>query len=329
MADHDIIVMGASAGGVEALEEVVQGLPADLPASLFIVLHLPSNYKSVLAEILQSASALPVTNPPDNTPIESGHIYVARSDYHMILQDRHVRMLPGPKENRHRPAIDPLFRSAAWAYGSRVIGVLLTGALDDGVAGLWAVQSCGGLTIVQDPKTAHCPDMPRNALRSMRVDYRVPLAEIGPLLVRLTMKPNKRKEETRPEIVRLETELLTRPSRIEDMNKLGAPTVFTCPTCRGALWELQAGGLLHYRCHTGHAFSMESLLAEQTDASEAALYSALRALEEKRVGLQRAAESLKSDSSTLKPDLEARAREAEESADVIRDLLSGARSANK
>ena len=185
MANKDIVVIGASYGGVEAHKVLVSGLPKGFHASVFLVQHRTSTAPSLLPEILMKAGPLPASSPADFEPIERGHIYVAPPDYHMMLERGRVRLIRGPKENRARPAIDALFRSAAYAYGPRVVGVVLTGLLNDGTAGLWAVKDCGGTAIVQDPEEAIAPSMPQNALQNVAVDYCLPLSEIAPLLAQL------------------------------------------------------------------------------------------------------------------------------------------------
>jgi|SRR5882724_1676203 len=189
MPGHEIIVVGASAGGVEALMKLVHGLSRNLAASVFIVLHLPAQGSSVLPSILKHAGILNAQHPIDQQKIEMGNIYVAPPDHHLLIEQGLIRVVRGPKENRHRPAIDALFRSAAIAYGAQVVGVVLTGALDDGTAGLLAIKQRNGIAIVQDPNDAIYPDMPRSALKHVAVDYCVPIAEIGPLLVRLVNEP--------------------------------------------------------------------------------------------------------------------------------------------
>ncbi|MHB8597769.1 MAG: chemotaxis protein CheB [Ktedonobacteraceae bacterium] len=186
MPEHDIIVIGASAGGVEALITLTATLPPNLQAAVFIVLHIPAQSPSMLPDILNRAGSLKVVSATDNAKIEYGHIYVAPPDFHLLVESEHIRVVSGPRENRHRPAIDPLFRSAASAYGSRVMGVILTGSLDDGTAGLQAIKRCGGLAIVQDPQDALFPSMPLSALANVQVDYTLPLAQIGPLLGNLS-----------------------------------------------------------------------------------------------------------------------------------------------
>ena len=189
MAGHDIIVVGASAGGVEALQTLVRGLPADVPAAMFVVLHMSADAPSMLPQILNRAGPLPVAAAVDNEPIAPGRVYVAVPDHHLLIERGRVCLVRGPKENRSRPAVDPLFRSAARAYGSRVIGVVLTGALDDGTSGLQAVKGRGGLAVVQDPAEALYTGMPRSAMEHVAVDYCMPLAEIPALLARLAVEP--------------------------------------------------------------------------------------------------------------------------------------------
>jgi two-component system chemotaxis response regulator CheB len=189
MPAHDIITIGASAGGVEALQNLVRLLPPGLAASVFIVLHIPENSPSFLPVILDRAGKLPAIAPADKTTIKHRCIYVAPRDHHMLLEPSRVRIIHGPKENRHRPAVDPLFRSAASVYRSRVVGVVLTGNLDDGTAGLSAIKTCGGTTIVQDPAEALFPDMPANALRNATVDYQLSINQIAEVLTDLASHP--------------------------------------------------------------------------------------------------------------------------------------------
>lgn len=185
MRGHCMIAIGASAGGVEALKEIVRGLPPDLPASILIVSHLSPHYPTYLPKILSNAGALPVTHPHNGEQIKSGHVYLAPPDHHMVVRHGRLYLRQGPKENFARPAIDPLFRSAALAYGSQLVGIILTGAQNDGTSGLWAIKECGGMTIVQDPEDAYFPNMPQSALDKVKVDYCLPVTEIAPVLVRL------------------------------------------------------------------------------------------------------------------------------------------------
>jgi two-component system, chemotaxis family, protein-glutamate methylesterase/glutaminase len=276
----------------------------------------------VLPKILEWSGPVRASFPEDLEEIRPGHIYVARPDYHLLVEAERVRVVRGPRENRHRPSIDPLFRSAAWSYGPRVVGVVLTGYLDDGAAGLWAIKSCGGLAIVQDPADAMHHDMPINAARSIDVDYSVPVSEIAPLLVKFAREPvDPKMEFVRPANIATEIGFVKMERDIADMNKLGPLSAFTCPTCRGALWELH-DDVLRYRCHTGHAFSKDSLLGEQTTAIEDALYSALRAVEEKATVLRRLGERTAGRSELVGADYESKAVALEETADVLRSILS-------
>ena len=282
MPGHDIVVVGASAGGVEALETLVRTLPPGLPAAIFVVLHVPAQSPSFLPVILSRSGLLETVQASDGLEIKHGHIYVAPPDHHMLVERGNVRVVRGPKENRHRPAVDPLFRSAALAYGPRVVGMILTGALDDGTAGLQAVKRRGGITIVQDPDEAFYPGMPLSALQHVQVDYTLPLAAIGQLLVRLTSEPVKEEAgDPMSEGLEKETQKAQMDTTLMQADKQdGIPSVFSCPECGGVLWEVQDGNILRFRCRVGHGFSTESMFAEQSEALETALWIALKTLQE-------------------------------------------------
>ena len=278
---HDIIVVGASAGGVEALGALAAGLPADLPAAVFVVLHVPAYGASVLPGILSRRGPLPAVHPTDGEPIRLGHIYVAPPDHHLLVEKGRVRLTRGPHENGHRPAVDILFRSAALAYGPRVVGVVLTGTLDDGTAGLYAVKQRGGLAVAQDPEDALFASMPRCAIESVSVDHIVPMTEIGPTLARLVRLPAPEESKAlMPPDLGTETKVAEFDMGAIETPREGKPSGYACPDCHGTLWEVQEGELLRFRCRVGHAFSPESLLAAQSDALEEAFWTALRALEE-------------------------------------------------
>ena len=284
MAKKDIVVIGASAGGMGALEKLVAGLPADLPAAVFIVWHLSPGVTSVLPMVLSKAGPLPAANPADGDRISAGRIYVAPNDHHLLLERGYVRVTRGPKENRFRPAVDPLFRSAAYVYGTRVIGVVLSGALDDGTAGLWAIKMRGGTAVVQDPTDAMHRSMPLNALDNVEVDYKVPVAEMGALLGRLTREdappepalPAREREKMEAE-VKIAREV---DSRVEDILQYGQLSPFTCPECHGVLSLFREDRILRFRCHTGHAMSAGTLLESCTEQVEQRLMDAMRALDE-------------------------------------------------
>lgn len=282
MPGHDIIVIGTSAGGVEALVALARSLPRKLAAAVFIVLHIPAHSPSMLPDILNRAGLLKTESATDNANIENGHIYIAPPNFHLLVERGHMRVVHGPKENRHRPAIDPLFHSAAQAYGPRVIGVILTGALDDGTAGLQTIKQCGGLAIVQDPQDALFPGMPTSALVHVKVDYTLPLNEIGPLLGRLSRVPSSGERAIAV------SEGLNKELRVEQMDpammytseRAGKPSVFSCPDCGGVLWEVEEENILRFRCRVGHAFSIESMLSGQSESVETALWMALKTLQE-------------------------------------------------
>jgi two-component system chemotaxis response regulator CheB len=321
---HDIIVMGASTGGVEALSRVVYGLHADLPAAVFVVLHVPAQSTSALPLILKRAGPLPARHAVDGEPIQPGRIYVAPPDFHLLVELGYVRLVRGPRENRNRPAVDPLFRSAARAYGPRVIGVILTGALNDGTAGLLAVKRRGGLAVVQDPADAFFPSMPESALEYVKTDYCLPLAEIGSTLSRLAYEPAP--EETAyplPAEMEVEAKILEMDEKVMDSDQRpGKISAFTCPECKGPLWELRDGELLRFRCRQGHAFTGESMIAEQSEEVEAALWTALNILQESAQMSQRmAAEARQRNRQYAAAHFEAMAREKIQRVDTIRQVL--------
>jgi two-component system, chemotaxis family, protein-glutamate methylesterase/glutaminase len=275
---RDIIVVGASAGGVQALQQLAAGLPGDLPAAVFVVLHTWPGSESLLPSILGRSGPLPVVEARHDAPIERGKIYVAPTDRHLLLEPEKISVLLGPRENRARPAINPLFRSAATIYRNRVIGVVLTGTLDDGAAGLWAIKQGGGIAIVQSD--AAFTQMPRAAAENVTVDYDAPLAEIPALLDRLAREPVEAAPRAGlPKLVQVDDDAAKlKPNTIADMN-FGQRSVFSCPECSGALWEVEEG-VLQYRCHVGHVYSARALSQAQNLDIEQSLWSAIRALKE-------------------------------------------------
>ncbi len=316
MPGHDIVVIGASAGGVHALAEVIAGLPPGLPASVFAVLHMSDRRVSALPAILGRAGRLPVKQPERHEPIRRSWVYTASPDLHMVLADGSVRLVQGPRENGYRPAIDVLFRSAARAYGRRVIGVVLTGNLDDGTAGLAAIKSAGGLTLVQDPQDADYPSMPLSAIGNVAVDHVLPLDRMAGMLVDLVGQPDPQPEPA-PPVVPAIAEALGEAGQVR-----GIPSGFTCPDCGGGLWEIGEGGVLRYRCRTGHAFSQEALLESQGTTREAAMWAAVRSLEEmadlaRRIELRMRERGLHH----AEKRYGLRASEAEGHAAVLRELL--------
>lgn len=272
MGSDRIVAIGASEGGVQAVRGLLAALPGDFPAAVFVVVHIGA-HRSELPTLLNFRSDLPAAHPQDGDAIEAGRVYVAPPDHHMVLADGVVRLTKGPRENFARPSIDPLFRSAAELYGAAAIGVILTGGLNDGVAGLYEIKRRGGIAVVQDPHDAINPSMPRNALAYVAVDHCVPLATMPALLKRLTAEPIAKP------IIQTASEGLEK-----DMSAhftLDKPVAVTCPDCGGALRQSKLGDLTQFRCHIGHVYTAEAMLAGQFVAMERALESALRALNER------------------------------------------------
>lgn len=281
-----LILIGASAGGVTALTSVTSMLPADLAATVLIVMHIGAR-RSLLPEILQNLCPLPVRHAGDCEPLLPGEVLIAPPDRHLTVEKHEgqarARLWHGPKENYTRPAIDPLFRSAAAAFDGHVIATILTGYLDDGTAGLFTVKECGGQVIVQDPEEAQVPDMPASALRYVEVDYVLPLLEIGPMLTSLARQTTAAagKAPRPPEGMLVENQYVRGEGDMEQLQGIGKPSGYTCPECSGALWKINGAVPPRFRCHTGHSFSARVLSELQDQTIEAALWSSLRALQEK------------------------------------------------
>jgi two-component system chemotaxis response regulator CheB len=326
MPTRDIIVIGASSGGFEAIKRLVGALPVDLPASIFIVWHMPPDIKGVLPQVLNKLQTLPAANAVNNERIQRGRIYIAPPDYHLVIEQDRIRTTKGPKENRFRPAVDPLFRSAAYSYGSRVIGIVLSGALDDGTAGLWVIKHNNGIAIVQDPDDAVVRAMPENALGTVDVDYKVPVSEMPALLSRLVkepiMEPNGtdgfEKEKVEAEVgIAMDDELLKK--KFMDFGEL---TPYTCPECHGVLSSIREGSRIRFRCHTGHAFSADSLLATLTENIEENIWNALRSVQESVMFLNHMGDHL---AAMNRPHVAAlyfkKAKEAEERSHILRNAI--------
>lgn len=319
-ANRDILVIGASTGGLDALRILFNDLPPDLPASVFVVMHVGAT--SHLAAILDRVSTLPVVQAESGAPIERGRIHIAPPGKHLLLHDNHMLLRRGPRENHARPAIDPLFRSAAATFRGRVIGVVLSGALSDGTAGLRAIKRCNGLAVVQDPGEAVVPNMPRSALQHVEVDHVAPVKSMGALLATLTGQPAAATREV-PLDIRLEAAVAAQElsdMKIDDM--LGKPSRFTCPECHGVLWEIEDGNLLRYRCHVGHAYTADAVLTSQNDEVDRLLGTLLRAQQE-RAGLARrmAEYERKSGRNSLGDQLARRAAEYDADTQLLKALM--------
>ena len=329
MTDFDVVVIGASAGGVGFLQKLVQGLPRDFPASVFVTLHLPDGAHSVLPNILSRAGQLPARHPQNGEVIRPGQIYIAPPGFHMTIESHGVRVTRGAREHGLRPAIDPLFRGAALAFGPRAIGIVLSGLLDDGTAGLVAIKRAGGLAIVQDPRETEWPSMPQSALDHVTVDYCLPADQIGRLLSTLVAKEGTitmagdTDDDTRDkndDTVEHELKVLTQHEDEDD--KPGVPSPYSCPDCGGVLWELRDGEMLRFRCRVGHAYTTETLTTGQALMVEQSLWSALRALEEQAAVKRRLGERARRRGNDATADqFERRSKDLEQHAQRVRDLL--------
>lgn len=316
-------MIGASAGGFDVLRKLVAGLPADLDASVFIVWHMAPDVKGVLPQVLSQLGTLPASHATDGEAIRTGQIYIAPPDHHLTLEREKIRVTKGPKVNRFRPAVDPLFRSAAFAYGARVIGVILSGALDDGAAGLWAIKQCGGLAVAQDPADAEVPSMPENAIHSSQPDHIVPASELAELLAKLAGE----EIEDRKETIMKENGHPGRKAQVQEENPVGngdffnlhALTPYTCPECHGVLSAIKENDRIRFRCHTGHAFSFDSLLSALTESVEESLWTAIRGIQESKFLLNHMGDHL---AEVNEPKLAAayfkKAREAESRLQMVR-----------
>ena len=326
MTYDSVVVIGASAGGIDALKLIAEKLPADLAAPVLVVMHVSPDSPGYLPEILAGCGPLPAANARSGDILRNGMIYVAPPDRHLLVESNgRIRTPRGPRENRSRPAIDPLFRSVALGFGSRGIGVILSGMLDDGATGLRGIKLCGGTTIVQDPVDAIVDSMPLSALRSVTVDYCRPASEIGPLIARLTKTRKLRTDVVMEESMRrqLETEVAIArdASDAAAIMEFGTPSTFTCPECHGALLKLRGQRPLRFRCHTGHAFTADSLLAELNGATDQVVWDAVRAIQEGAMLLTHLAEHWEGVDPTVAERYRGQVGAALHRADLIRQTI--------
>lgn len=315
---RNIVVIGTSAGGLEALDQLLGQLPSDIPASLFLVQHIsPGSSGIALLRRLSKYAHFRCKVAEDGEAFEQGRVYLAPADYHLLLKKGTLLTTKGARENRCRPAVDPLFRSAAVSHGARVIGVLLTGMLDDGTAGLTAIQRCGGVTIVQDPKDAAYPGMPSNALAGLAVDHCVPLPQMGALLDKL-VRERASKHVAIPEDVKTEARIAERVlSDVAQVNSLGTLVPYNCPNCGGTLWEMEKAEVQRFRCHTGHSYTAATLFSTQTEKIEETLWICLRMFEERRNLLR----GMSARGGVAGSSIGARAKEADDHIERIRSIL--------
>lgn len=322
MPDNDarVVVVGASAGGVEALTHLVRALPEDFAAPVLVVLHVPPS-GSVLPQILDRTGPLHARHAEDGTSLEPGRIYVAPPNCHLVVDDGVVSLNRGPHENGHRPAIDPLFRTAAAAYGDRATGVILSGALDDGTVGLFAIKQAGGATVVQDPEEALYPSMPSHAIAYVQPDYILRIDEIADTLVRLTTASARSQPK---EAVMIDPA----PNPSAEHAQPGELAPISCPDCGGSLWEVDVGGVSSFRCRVGHAYTINSLVDRHGEAVERALWTAYRALEERaamsrRVGRRLADRGRTESARRFERQAEVAARQADELKRIL-DVIEAA-----
>ena len=325
---RDIVVIGASAGGVGALRKLAADLPAAFPAAVLVVLHVGA-HASLLPELLEAAGPNSASHAQDGEELRTGHLAVAPPDRHLLLDGNTLRLNRGPKEHFTRPAIDCLFRSAAFEQGARVIGVVLTGDLDDGTAGLQAIKRCGGLVIVQDPRTALAHSMPASAVAYVDVDFVLPLEAIAAKLHELIRQPAPAPApapdaSARAKLKHEQAPLTGTVNTMEDLQAIATPSPLVCPECGGGLWEVKESRPARFRCHTGHGFSLRTLEYSMNLATEDAVWAAARALQERAVVTQRiASEDRRVGHLDAAEDADARAKEDEERAALLRQVIDG------
>ncbi len=279
-----VVVIGTSAGGLTALKKLTSQLLNDFPLPVLVVQHISADATgNILLDELNKLNTVKCQHAKSGNSLKPGHLYLAPSGHHLMIgAEMKMLVTKGAQENRYRPAIDPLFQSAAVAFGTGVIGILLTGYLDDGTAGMKAIKRCGGICIVQDPQEAEYPAMPKNALNNVKVDHCLPISEMGALLYKLI--PQKLpKSKPVPKDVLTESKIAERVlSDLSSVNQLGDQVPFNCPGCGGVLWHVEKDSSMRFRCHTGHAYTAASLLGEQTKKVEETMWTALRMFEERK-----------------------------------------------
>jgi two-component system chemotaxis response regulator CheB len=320
MSHRDVIAIGGSTGAIDALKQLCRQLPADLPAAIFVTVHVGAEGRNLLSDIFNGIGPLPSRTAVDGETVEPGRVYVASADHHLLVIDGVVRLGRGPRENLSRPAVDPLFRSIAVTYGPRAIGLVLTGKLNDGAAGLRDINRCGGVTIVQNPSDALAPDMPLGALRATDVDYRAPLGDLGDLLIRLVAEAPGPVLPI-PRAIELEVDIaLGRPCLTQTISQIADPATLSCPACGGVLSQIRDAPPSRFRCQVGHAYTAEALAEEQEGAVDEAIRIALRIIEERAVLTERMAlDAQVAGRSRMEAELRKKAEEFDYYADLLRN----------
>lgn len=316
--------MGGSAGGIPPIQRVIATLPDKFPAAVLVAIHTAAEGPRLLPDIFNRMSSLPVAYAVDGERIRKSRIYLAPPDRHLLVDNQRIRLTTGPRENRHRPAIDPLFRSVARAYGPRVVAILFSGLLDDGTAGLTVVSRHGGVTIVQDPGEARFAAMPQNALKNDSPRYVLPVRKIAATLLDLVANGQGQQARSDHPDAKLNNEVKIAEIDMAaiEHEKNGVPSVYSCPECNGTLWEISEGKLLRFRCRVGHAYGAESLLASKNEELETALWTALRTLEEKAALHRRLSEdAARKQNPRVARQFRQTAEEMHQQAQTIREVL--------
>lgn len=322
---HSLVVIGASRGGLDILKAVLSALPADFSVPILVAMHVGA-YESRLPELLAAVCNLKVTHASDAEVIEPGTVLIAPPDRHMLVDGNRIRLVLGAKENYSRPAIDPLFRSAAISHRERVIGVVLTGDLDDGTVGLQAIKACGGIALVQDPCEAEAPSMPSSAITYVEVDACLPSSRIAERLMSLVQKrhPATGCGPNPIMIVENDISLGTNPDSTSSLDQVAPRSVMTCPECQGVLWEMDSAPL-RYRCHTGHTYGPSAMRSLQDRSIEEGLWAAVRAFHEREVFMNRQREAaLAAERPEQAREYEMIADQARENSHSLRQLLQAA-----
>ncbi|MGB5944093.1 MAG: chemotaxis protein CheB [Leeuwenhoekiella sp.] len=284
-----LVAIGASAGGRKAVTKIFKEMPQDVDAAFVLVIHSAFDTPSFLSKALQKITSLNVIDAEDDMSLERGCIYIAKPDHHLFVRSNKIQLSKGPRENRFRPAIDVLFRSSAVSYSNECIGVLMSGRLSDGTAGLDAIKMCGGIAIVQDPKTAEFGDMPSYAVETVDVDVIADLNDLTEVIAKAIKTPAPEPQHIPQRLIRENEIAISSSSQIALENDLGKQVPLSCASCGGPLWEISNSKTKRYRCHVGHAFSQEALLFSQDESLEETLWVSLRTFEEKKTLLNRMA----------------------------------------